>query len=307
MIASEPFVRRAIAVVLIGACATLSLPATAIGRLANISIYDRTEGRTLPIHWHNGQAWVVGSPGNEYQVNVRNPAGADVLTVVSVDGVNVITGETAAPGQTGYIVDPWRLLDIKGWRKDSSRTAAFYFTSLSDSYAARTGRPDNVGVIGVAVFRRKMPPIASAPVPKVAESGPLLGPSSRNNSPGQRGLADAPGEAPASFTPPASPAPPVTAQSLDRAEGSMRDSAVAEMAKRERSRLGTGHGRSEYSQITMVDFERATREPEEVLTIRYDSHANLVARGVIVARAPERWPNPFPNSPQGFVPDPPRY
>ena len=34
-----------------------------------------------------------------------------------------------------------------------SQTAAFYFTDLADSYAARTGRPDNVGVIGVALFR----------------------------------------------------------------------------------------------------------------------------------------------------------
>ena len=110
---------------------------------------------------------------------------------------------------------------------------------------------------------------------------------------------------------PASPAPSVPAQSLGRAESnstSARDQVIAEAsAKREQSRLGTGHGRSEYSRITMVDFERATREPEEVLTIRYDSYANLVARGIIVARAPERFPNPFPNAPQGFVPDPPRY
>jgi hypothetical protein len=280
--------------------------ASAIGRLANVTVYDRTEGRNLPIHWHNGQAWVVGSPGNEYQVNVRNAVGSDVLTVVSVDGVNVITGENAAPSQTGYIVDPWRMLDIKGWRKDTSRTAAFCFTSIADSYAARTGRPGNVGVIGVAVFRRKVEPVAVVPVPRIAESRPTLGQSSRNES-----LAESarPAE-PFAQAVPAPAAPPATAQSPARAD-SARDMATAEMAKRDRnqtaSRLGTGHGRSEYSQITMVDFERATREPEEVLTIRYDSHANLVARGIIVARAPERWPNPFPNSPQGFVPDPPRY
>lgn len=308
MVTSKPLLRRAITAALIAACAILSLPAAAIGRLANISIHDRTEGKTLPIHWHNGQAWVVGSPGNEYQVIVRNPIGSDVLAVVSVDGVNVITGETAAPGQTGYIVDPWRRLDIKGWRKDTTRTAAFYFTSLADSYAARTGRPDNVGVIGVAVFRRKPEPVAVVPVapsavfaPKLADSRPLPAQSSRATE------APAADDATAQAVPAAPSAPPVSAQSLARADSSVRESANAELAKRERSRLGTGHGRSEYSQITMVDFERATREPEEVLTIRYDSYANLVARGVIVARAPERWPNPFPNAPQGFVPDPPRY
>jgi hypothetical protein len=89
---------------------------------------------------------------------VRNRLGEDVLAVVSVDGVNVISGETAHPSQTGYVLGAYRAYDILGWRKSLAETAAFYFTPLPDSYAARTGRPDNVGVIGVAVFRRKQEP-----------------------------------------------------------------------------------------------------------------------------------------------------
>src|SRR5689334_23246632 len=38
----------------------------AVGRLADITIHDRTENRRLQIHWHEGKAWVVGKPGNEY-------------------------------------------------------------------------------------------------------------------------------------------------------------------------------------------------------------------------------------------------
>src|SRR5262249_37198881 len=45
-----------------------------------------------------------------------------------------------------------------GWRKNMSEVAAFYFTSLPDSYAARTDRPGNIGVIGVAAFREYRPP-----------------------------------------------------------------------------------------------------------------------------------------------------
>jgi hypothetical protein len=45
---------------------------------------------------------------------------------------------------------------VVGWRTSVSRTAAFYFTALDDSSAARTGRPEDVGVIGVALFRRKL-------------------------------------------------------------------------------------------------------------------------------------------------------
>ena len=138
------------------------------GRLVDLTVYDRTEGRRLPVYWHEGRAYVVGKPGNEYQVSVRNRLREDVLSVVSVDGVNVISGETANPSQTGYVLGPTQGYDILGWRKSLSETAAFYFTALADSYAARTGRPDNVGAIGVAVFRRKAPPVAIAPAPSAA-------------------------------------------------------------------------------------------------------------------------------------------
>ena len=127
--------------------------AFALGSLADVQIYDRMENRQLPLYWHQGKAYVVGKPGNEYQIRVRNAAGGDILTVVSVDGVNAVSGETASPDQTGYVLTQGVRYDIRGWRKSLNRTAAFYFTQLSDSYAARTGRPNDVGVIGVAVFR----------------------------------------------------------------------------------------------------------------------------------------------------------
>ena len=133
------------------------------GALVDLAVYDRTEGRPLTVYWHQGRAYVVGKPGNEYQVQIRNRVREDVLTVVSVDGVNVISGETANPAQTGYVLAPGQAYDILGWRKSLAETAAFYFTALPDSYAARTGRPGNVGVIGIAVFRKKSQPIAIAP------------------------------------------------------------------------------------------------------------------------------------------------
>jgi hypothetical protein len=141
--------------------AALSAGAAAVGGLAELTVYDRSEGRSLPVYWHEGRPWVVGKPGNEYQLKLRNRQGEDLLAVLSVDGVNAISGETAGVQQSGYVLAPGGALDVKGWRKDLSRTAAFYFTTLADSYAARTGRPDNVGAIGVALFRRR----ASEPAP----------------------------------------------------------------------------------------------------------------------------------------------
>jgi len=45
--------------------------------------------------------------------------------------------------------------------------AAFYFTSVADSYAGRTDRPQNVGVIGVAVYR-EAEPLPPPPQPAVS-------------------------------------------------------------------------------------------------------------------------------------------
>lgn len=258
--------------------------AGAVGHLADVTVFDRAEYRTLPVYRHHGRYFVVGNPGNEYHVRIRNRTGADILTVVSVDGVNAVSGETASWDQTGYVLGPQQGFDIKGWRKSLARVAAFFFTEHRNSYAARTGRPDNVGVIGVAVFRKKAEPEARPDSPPARRELPESG--AREDGPY-----------------------PASADTLSGAgTGSARaaeDSAVprdapSRQAPWKSSSLGTGHGRSLSSHVTTMSFERATDYPEEVIAIHYDTRANLVAMGVI--RAPRvATPSPFPGQ---FVPDP---
>ena len=135
------------------AVAALLFPLAALaGRPVDVEILDRKTGRVLPVYWHEGERHVAGEPGREYEIRIRNQGHGRVLAVTSVDGINVITGRTASPDQSGYVLDPNARLEIDGWRKSMEEVAAFYFTALPDSYAARTGRPDNVGVIGIALF-----------------------------------------------------------------------------------------------------------------------------------------------------------
>ena len=117
---------------------------------------------------------------------------------------------------------------------------------------------------------------------------------------------------------PVSPAPsqaPAESEALGRASpsGMAADAAKSSssIARREapmaEKKLGTGHGQRETSVIGRTTFERASSSPDEVLALRYDSRANLVAQGVIPRpeSVPSR-PRPFPQTPQaGFVPDPP--
>lgn len=240
--------------------------------LADVSIHDRRDGRELPLHWHEGRRYVVGEPGREYEIRIRNHSGARVLAVTSVDGVNVLSGDTAAPEQSGYVVDAQAQARIEGWRKSLSDVAAFYFTRLPDSYAARTGRPDEVGVIGVALFREKM-----------------------RCCRWWRGDEDDRVGAPA----PAAEAESQAGASLDRAEPSSR------AAPKKSERLGTGHGRRLDSSAYEVAFERASDQPDELISIWYDRRDNLIAQGVLPPprRHAQRRPQPFPAA-TGFVPDP---
>ncbi len=251
-----------------------AVPPRADAGPVTLVLVDRDQRRELPAWPHRGQRWVAGSQGTPYAVRLRNNSPERVLVVLSVDGLNAISGEVASPDQTGYVLDPWQSADITGWRKSRHEVAQFVFTNPGNSYADRTARPDNIGVVGIAVFneaRRWVPPTPRAPV------------VAREKSRVQ-------GQAAAEAADSAMPSAPVSGP----------------VAAAPAPALGTGHGPRETSYSGSTTFERATRLPAQRLDLRYDSERNLVARGVIPTRhrSGERGPQAFPDA---FVPDPPAY
>lgn len=270
----------------LAALALSAFPAIA-GTFADLHVVSRTTGERLPVHAHGGKLYVAGQPGERYSVQVANRSRGRLLAVVSVDGVNVVSGETAAPDQTGYVLSPWQSYDITGWRKNAGEVAAFYFTALPDSYAARTDRPAHVGVIGVAVFREWTPPRPRPqPMPRDDFGTAPKQPGESRRAEESAASSDAAAE---------SRAPAGAATQAERP--------AAAPPLRSRERIGTGHGEREHSAVTFTDFRRATPGPVEVLTIHYDRHENLVARGIIPAGPRFAEPQPFPGVVR-FVPDP---
>ncbi|CAN7373899.1 hypothetical protein [Acidovorax sp. LjRoot194] len=304
-----PAITHAAVAALTAVLTLASAPAHAVGRLADITIVDRDTGATLPVHYAKGEYWVAGRPGARYAVTVHNRSGERLLAVPSVDGVNVLSGETAAWDQRGYVFSPYERYQITGWRKSSSEVAAFEFSSIANSYAGRTGRPANVGVIGVALFREQQP----VAVPSITPEPYRQRREARDSAELQRSMPSAGALPP----PPASPAAAASAAPAPAAEAD--SSAAAPSALSERSansvaksmpapspRLGTAHGQRETSVVSHTTFTRLQDQPNEVISIRYDSRANLVASGVIreqPARAPS--PRAFPQSDNvSYVPDP---
>ena len=41
--------------------------ALAVGGVADVTVYDRAENRTLPVYYHEGRYYIAGKPGNEYR------------------------------------------------------------------------------------------------------------------------------------------------------------------------------------------------------------------------------------------------
>ena len=257
------------------------LPLTACARqasLVDVQVLNQDTGGLLPLLPHAGRDYIEGQPGHRFAVVLQNQTAERVLAVLSVDGVNAISGQTAGAQQAGYVLEPWQRIEVRGWRKSYSDIAEFYFTDLPDSYAARTGRPQNVGVIGVAAFReRRYEPVPYEPMPQIGREQAQRAPS----APMAEASADsaAPGAAKSS-------AP----------YGERRDRSLAQQE------LGTGHGQRRYDPVTGTRFERESSRPNQVVALYYDSYQALVSRGVIPGwRSPPGQPEPFPI---GFAPDP---
>ena len=285
--------------------ALASLPAQAIGRLADVTIVDRDTGATLPVHYAKGEYWVAGRPGARYAITVRNRSGERVLAVPSVDGVNVLSGETAAWDQRGYVFSPYERYQITGWRKSDSQVAAFEFSSIANSYASRTGRPAHVGVIGVALFREQPPVPSPAVTPEpYSQSQRRENSGGNGNSLGRLREEPAPQQPLPSAAPAAAaPAPSSEAESSAR---SMAADSVAKATPMPSPKLGTAHGQRETSVVSHTTFTRLQDQPNEVISIRYDSRENLVASGVIrEPLARPHVPRAFPQSDNpSYVPDP---
>lgn len=258
-----------LALLMTGACSPLSARP-----LVDVSVVDRDTGDWLREYPHRGDTWVAGTPGNRYGVRLTNTTGERVLVVLSVDGINAVTGQTAAPSQAGYVLEPWESTEIAGWRKSLDDIAQFVFTDLGDSYAARTGRPRNVGVIGVAVFKESRPRYYPMPAPSLG-----------------RGREYERDEAKSASAPAAS--------------GAIQEQAADSAA---RQSMGTGHGQREWSPVGQTQFVRATRSPAQISELRYDDAHRLMAIGAMPRQYPrydrrDPAPRAFPN---GFVADPSR-
>jgi hypothetical protein len=242
-----------------------------VAAAAHIELVD--EGtQVLPTFDQGSRRYVLGQMGQRYQVRVVNPTGSRVEAVVSVDGLDAVDGRAASLNKRGYIVPAYGEVTIDGFRTSLDTVAAFRFSSVRDSYAARTRQARNVGVVGVAFFRERPPPVVryeARPLDRAAHEG---------------AAADAE-QAPPSASPPA------PSKSAGEARAASRPG------------LGTQFGESRQSRVVETSFVRADASPTAIAELRYDDRDGLLSRGIELdppARDPRDAENDLRDTAQPF-------
>ncbi|MBL8948147.1 MAG: hypothetical protein JNK45_33540 [Myxococcales bacterium] len=237
---------------------------------------EAPEGGAFASVEHRGAMFVAGELGERYAVRLVNDSADRLEVVVSVDGRDVLSGKVGDfKRQRGYVIDPFGEVVIDGFRRSLDHVAAFRFSSVRDSYSARRGTPQHVGVIGVAVFREKAASGWAATRPRAA--------------------ADARDES--------SAAPRSKSPRMNKDVGGARG-----------EKLGTEFGESLVSEVIEVPFVRRNQtRPDELHRVVYDSAERLRARGVPIdpVFVHEPWdrgdPSPWPGAVEDrqFAPPPP--
>lgn len=105
----------------------------------------------------DGLTFVEGRKGSEYKIKVYNPTSSKIKVILSVDGIDIISGKRADQSSQWYVINAYSTQIIDGWRINNDQVRKFFFNAAKGSYNAKTGNDTrNLGVIGLMAFKEKV-------------------------------------------------------------------------------------------------------------------------------------------------------
>ncbi len=225
---------------------------------------DGQKASLYPAPDGSGRYYVEARKGCRYAVALANRTGERVGVVLTVDGLNAISGARDEGRGRMYVLDPWQVTTVQGWRTSLQEVRQFTFVDERSSYAARSDKANaKMGWIEIAAYRERRAFVRSFP---------------RTERPAAPAPLEAEGDA--------------AGRSAAPANEAARDSAEAKASKqnadaRARSYPGTGWGDRAHDPVVLVSFDPES-EPTEHVTLRYEYRPALVALGVLPRRVPSR-------------------
>ncbi|HUL76541.1 MAG TPA: hypothetical protein VL691_04690 [Vicinamibacteria bacterium] len=239
------------------------------------------DGRPAPLYPApdgSGRYYVEARRGGRYAVTFANRTSERLGVVLTVDGLNAISGERDAGRGRMYVLDPWQRTTVRGWRTSLREVRQFTFVDEQESYAARSAKAnEKMGWIEIAVHRERRPFVQSLSRPE-APSRPR---------PVEREGDDA-----------------RTKDAAEPARDAAGAAAPAFGGAPARAYPGTGWGEPAHDPVVLVSFDPET-DPSERIALRYEYRPALVALGVLPRRVPPRdrlWQRD--HAEPGFAPPP---
>jgi hypothetical protein len=290
---------------------------------------ENSRGEPLAGTNHKGQIYVAGVKGSKYQIRVRNTTNKRILVVTTVDGRNVIDGEPGSFEGPGHILGPYQDWVFKGWRTSDDQVAAFQFGKKKSSYSSKMGSPENVGIIGLAVFEEKeLETWRSWPMTVIDHhhhhhydnywiirphtrttfsAGDLTYGAILNNG-------NTTGGSPVNITTSNGGggtygSAGVMTMNCSTDVSSSNIELIPDGEIKFNQQIGTEYGEALSSTVTKAEFKRKSSSPVEVLEFRYDTFESLRAAGIMRKRPKKKAkpPSAFPTEvAKGYCQPPPR-
>ncbi|HEX5707640.1 MAG TPA: hypothetical protein VFX96_10115 [Pyrinomonadaceae bacterium] len=231
-------------------------------------------GSPLAEFYLRGRTYVEALRGEEYELFLRNPLPVRVAVALSVDGLNTIDARrTSSWDASKWVIPPYGTIRVSGWQMSTERARRFYFTSESDSYAARLGRTQDLGNI-TAVFYRETADETTDIVP------PPYRPQPRGEDRRERAE---------------------SGESEAKSRSAARDGASASnrAPAPDDDYAATGIGRSVSHHVRRIHMN-LERRPAAQVALRYEFRPALVRLGVLPRPRPERDTLPRRERSRGF-------
>jgi hypothetical protein len=279
----------------------------------NCEIKVLVKGRPITEFFHNGQFFIEGRGGSNYEIEFRNNNRFRVEVVLSVDGLSVTDGKPAGEQSSGYLVEALSYVKVPGWTLNNEAAAAFAFSaSRGGSYVEQTtGSPVNKGVIGALVYKEKharSEPYYAANsmrgrgiAPRAFGLSSSMTASSVNYSGNGAGVSGMACSAGSSFSDETSA---FSAALQQNSAGILRSNigAINVSQPPVQQTLGTAFGEQTSFHVSKVNFDRG--DLLSMMILYYDDIRGLKARGIQMDRVRRQVPNPqaFPGLVTGCKP-----
>jgi hypothetical protein len=115
-------------------------------------------GTPLHEYVHRGSTYIEATRGREFTIRLRNPTAQRVAVALAVDGLNTIDAKHSdAWSASKWVLEPYETAEISGWQVSDRSARRFFFTGERNSYGAKLGVTQNLGVIEAVFYRERVP------------------------------------------------------------------------------------------------------------------------------------------------------